>query len=485
MAMNPISTATRHLLALACAAELLAGCANARHQPLPAVNLPAQWTAYDVDGTALASPGASAPSDAAPIPAEWWRSFGDPVLDQLIADALTVNSDLAVAAIRVYRAQLEAGLVATRMTPGVTLGATGSSPFGARQTGRTISFTGALNYELDLWGKLAAQRDAARWSAGATQADRDAIRLSLIGKTAGAYWRLGLLNQQIALGNENIAGAERALALVRTQHAAGTVSGLDVAQAELNVSTQRANQARLVQQRTEQRHALAILFNRPPQALAAEPASLPDQPPPAVPAGLPADLLSRRPDLREAELQLRASLANVDATRTSFYPSFTLTGSAGISSVSLAGVLSNPVATLSLALPFIQWNVMQLQIKVSQTRYEEAAVNFRQKLYAALGEVEDALSARVQLEREGEQGAQALVLAQRAEALARARFIAGATGVQQWLDQQQRRRDAQLANAQNRLERLNNRMKLYQALGGGDQWPDSDDKQSTGPHSVS
>ncbi|ERJ35470.1 RND efflux system, outer membrane lipoprotein CmeC [Burkholderia sp. AU4i] len=132
-------------------------------------------------------------------------------------------------------------------------------------------------------------------------------------------------------------------------------------------------------------------------------------------------------------------------------------------------MLANPVGTLGLglALPFIQWNTMQLQIKVSKTQYEEAVVGFRQKLYTALAEVENALSARVQLEREAEQRALSLEQAQRAERLAAAQFAAGATAVQPWLDQQQRLRDAQSADEQTRLDRLNNQMTLYRALGGG------------------
>ncbi|MCG1041951.1 efflux transporter outer membrane subunit [Mycetohabitans sp. B8] len=475
--MIRIATVFHRLLALACAAALLAGCTNARRQPLPAVGLPAHWTAYDASGaTAQTHPCAAfspaEPCAAASIPADWWRSFGDPVLDRLIADALAVNNDLAAAAIRVYRAQLRANLVATNLTPTVTLGGNGrvSRTLDSHQTLRASSVSGSLNYELDLWGKLDAQRDAARWEADATQADREAARLSLIGTTAALYWQIGYLNQQIALGDANIAYARRTLALVRARHAAGAVSGLDVAQAEQSLSTQRAMQTQWIQQRTEDRHALAILFDRPPQARAAEPAALPDRPLPAVPAGLPADLLARRPDLRAAEFRLRGLLANVDITRTHFYPSLTLTSSVGTSSMSLERALSNPIATLGLglALPFIQRNTMQLQIKVSQTQYEEAVVNFRQQLYTALGEVENALSARVQLEQESEQRTLSLAQAQRAEALARARFVAGATGVQPWLDQQQRLRDAQSADALNRLHRLNNRMTLYKALGGGD-----------------
>ncbi|MEB2607599.1 efflux transporter outer membrane subunit [Burkholderia cenocepacia] len=444
--------------AFACAAVLLAGCAGARHDPLPAVAIPANW----------AAPVAA---DAPAATGDWWRSFGDPQLDALIDDALRANNDLAIAAIRVYRAQLQAGLVDTNLTPNVTLGANGavSRTLDTHQMSRSSGVNGSLSYELDLWGRLAALRDAARWEADATAADLEAARLSLIGTTAALYWQIGYLNRQIALGDANIAYAERTLALVRSRHTAGAVSGLDLAQAEQSLAAQRAAQTQLIQQRTENRHALAILFDRPPQQLAAEPSALPDAAPPNVAAGLPASLLGRRPDLRAAEFRLRESLAQVDATRTSFYPTFTLTGSAGTTSTSLERVLTNPVGTLGLglALPFIQWNTMQLQIRVSKSQYEEAVVGFRQRLYTALAEVENALSARVQLEREAEQRALSLAQAQRAERLAAARFAAGATAVQPWLDQQQVLRSAQSADELTRLNRLNNQMKLYRALGGG------------------
>ncbi|MCA8425271.1 efflux transporter outer membrane subunit [Burkholderia seminalis] len=452
------SSPLRRLSAFACAATLLAGCAGARHDPLPAVAMPAHWAA---------PVAANAPATTR----DWWRSFNDPQLDALIDDALRANNDLAIAAIRVYRAQLQAGLADTNLTPNVTAGANGtvSRTLDTHRTSRSSGINGSLSYEIDLWGRLAALRDSARWEADATAADLEAARLSLIGTTASLYWQLGYLNRQIALGDANIAYAVRTLALVRSRHAAGAVSGLDLAQAEQSLAAQRAAQTQLIQQRTENRHALAILFDRPPQQLAAEPSALPDAAPPEVAAGLPASLLGRRPDLRAAEFRLRESLAQVDATRTSFYPTFTLTGSAGTTSTSLERVLTNPVGTLGLglALPFIQWNTMQLQIKVSKSQYQEAVVGFRQRLYTALAEVENALSARVQLEREAGQRALSLEQAQRAERLAAARFAAGATAVQPWLDQQQVLRNAQGADELTRLNRLNNQMTLYRALGGG------------------
>lgn len=460
---------TRTVLALASAATFLAGCAGVRHEPLPAVPVPAQWTGAPVaSATAAAAPAAPVGT----IAPDFWRAFGDPVLDRLIADALAVNNDLAAAGIRAYRAQLQAGLADTNLTPGVTVQGQGSvsrrldNHFVTRASGLTAT----ANYELDLWGKLAAQRDSARWEFEATEADREAARLAVISQTAQYYWQIGYFNQVIAYAESNIAYSERVLALVRSRYAAGAVSSLDVAQAEQALSDQRATLTTLLQQRTENRNALAILFDRPPQQAAAEPSALPTQALPAVPAGLPAELLSRRPDLRAAELRLREMLANVDVARTSFYPTFTLTGTLGTSSSSLERVLANPFGTLGLglALPFIQWNTMQLQIKVSQTQFDEAAVTFRKSLFTALSEVENALSAREQLAREGEQRALSLAQAQRAEALLRSRYLAGAIDIQPWLDQQKSLRDAQAADARVRLNRLNNRMALYKALGGSD-----------------
>ncbi|MCI3208785.1 MULTISPECIES: efflux transporter outer membrane subunit [Pandoraea] len=463
---SPVLSLSRSVLALASVAALLVGCAGVRHDPLPAVQVPAQWAAAPGAGAGTVATAGT----AAVIAPDFWRAFGDPVLDKLITDVLAVNNDLAVAGIRVYRAQLQAGLADTNLTPSVTVNGNGtvSRTLDTHAMGRKSTLQATASYELDLWGKLAAQRDAARWEYEATDADREAARLSLIGTTAQLYWTIGFLNQQIANSESNIAYTERILALVRSRYAAGAVSGLDVAQTEGSLADQRAALTLLVQQRTESRNAVAILFDRPPEQAAPEPSTLPMQALPAVPAGLPAGLLGRRPDLRAAELRLRGTLANVDITRTSFYPTFTLTGQLGTTSTSLERVLQNPVGSLGLglALPFIQWNTMQLQIKVSQTQYEEAVVNFRKSLYTALSEVENALSARDQITRESEQRALSVTQAQRAETLLRLRYRAGAIDVQPWLQQLQLLRTAQTADAQTRLNRLNNRMALYKALGG-------------------
>ncbi|SMC27962.1 efflux transporter, outer membrane factor (OMF) lipoprotein, NodT family [Andreprevotia lacus DSM 23236] len=442
-------------------ALLLAGCGSAmqtRYQR-PDVDLPAQWHAPSRSGAQLAAGEA------------WWQRFGDPALDALIARALRSNNDLAVAAIKVRRARLQAGLTDTNLMP--TLGVSGNASVskdlksGGPST-RSYGVTATLGYEVDLWGKLARQRDAAAWEATATEQDRRAAALSLIGTTAQLYWQLGYLNQRIANGEASIAYSEKTLQLVQVQHRAGAASGLDELQAAQSLASQQASLIALRQQRDEARNALAILFDQAPGATTAEPARLPTATLPEVPAGIPADVLAHRPDLQAAEWRLRASLANVDATRASFYPTFSLTGSVGSSSTTLRDVLSNPIGTLGagLTLPFLQWNTTQLTIQTSQADYEAAVIGFRQSLYKALAEVENALSARNHDREEGEALQRSLDLATRAEKLAEVRYRAGKTGVKEWLDQQEARRSAENALAENRYRQLNGVMTVYRVLGG-------------------
>lgn len=408
---------------------------------------------------------------AVALSANWWTAFDDPQLDRLIDNALRTNNNLAVAGIRVQRAQLQAGLANTNLTPGVIGQASTSRSYDLKRGGVAGSASNssvALSYELDLWGRLSALRSAADWELKAAESDRQATALSLIGTVAGLYWQTGYLNQRIALSEAGIEDGRRILALARAKYAAGAVSGLDMAQAGQNLATQEAAHTQLLQQRVEARNALAILFDQPPEPMAAEPAQLPDIALPAIDAGVPASLLGRRPDLRAAEQRLRSALANVDATRTGFYPTLSLTGTLGTSSTALGELLKNPVGTLGagLSLPFLQWNTARLTVAVSQTQYEEALVGFRQSLYTALSEVENALSSRTQLRAESESLVLALQEAQRAERLSEVRYRAGATALQPVLDAKDRRRAAEVSLAQNRLNQLNATMTLYKALGG-------------------
>jgi outer membrane protein TolC len=187
-----------------------------------------------------------------------------------------------------------------------------------------------------------------------------------------------------------------------------------------------------------------------------------------VQPGIPACLLGQRPDLLAAEQRLRKYLATVDGTRASYYPSFSLTGTLGTSSTSLVEIVKNPYAVLGagLTLPFIQWNTMGLNVEIAQTDYEEAVINFRQKLYAALRDVENALSARRNYAEEIKYRRGNLELARKAEQLTAVRYQTGAVSLQVWLEVQEQRRDAEKALSVVRLAQFKNSITLYQSLGG-------------------
>lgn len=421
------------------------------------LELPSAWSA----GAASAIGNAQA----------WWKNFHDAQLDALVDRALARNNDFAAAALRVRRARLQAELTGTNRTPAVvaSISSGASHRFDPPLTQHASGLFGALSYELDLWGRLGSERDASQWEAEASEADCRAFAGVLVASVAKLYWQLAYLNQLLAMTDADIDYAQRTLALARAKFAAGALSGLNTAQAELNLSTQQATRTQLVQARTETRNALAILFDQAPQALGEERATLPDGPLPAVGAGVPADVLAQRPDLQAAEWRLREALAGVDLARTSFYPSVALTGSLGTASTSLLSFLANPVATLGvgIALPFIQWNTAQLTGRIAASRYEESVVLFRQRLYTALAEVENALSARTQLQAEEATLNASVAQARRAESISRTRFDSGASEVQLWLDAQVRVRAVERSLLANRLNQFANQADLYRALGLG------------------
>ncbi len=465
MTLTPLTFRSIRLTTAIGAAMLVSACASNFNGPYqaPALKLPAQYSqtsAATVFGTAPSAPSVS-----------WWTRFNDTELDRLVAEVLQRNNNLAAAAIRVRRAQLLAGLADNNLQPRFSgsVGAGASLPLEAGAvTARSNSVALTAAYEIDLWNRLGSLRDVARWEALATEQDRQSTALSLVGTTAALYWQVGFLNQRLAANAESIAYAQTTFNLVQAQYRAGAVSGLEVAQAQQTLASQQASQSALQQLSFEARTALALLFDGPPGTSLSNPSTLPVLTLPAMDAGVPAALLGRRPDLRAAELRLRGSFTGIDATRASYYPAFSLTGSLGSSSAQLGSVLQNPVATLGLGvtLPFLQRTAMQLSIRVSETQYEEAVVNFRQTLYTALGDVENALSSRQQLAEQGARLEETLQAALTAERLYEVRYRAGAATLSLWLDAQEKRRTADIALATNRLARLNNQVTVYKALGG-------------------
>jgi NodT family efflux transporter outer membrane factor (OMF) lipoprotein len=400
----------------------------------------------------------------------WWESFGDVNLNVLVQQALQVNNDLALAALNVHAAQLQTHLAV--INPTVAAGYTYdySKPVtGGGSVTQFHSLTASVSYELDLWGQLGAVKDVARWEARATVEDRQSAALALIGTTVNLYYQIAGLNQRIALGGESVAYAQKTLDLVHVLTGAGGATKLEIAQAEQSFNSQRSAQEDLIEQRTETRNALSVVLNGTAWPQNRERLVIPDGTPPPAAPGLPASLLDRRPDLRAAEMRLRETLAQTDATRLSFYPNLNITGSLGTVSTGLSEFVSNPLgnAAAALLLPFVQINEGHFATALARTQYDKAVVSFRKTLLQALIEVDNALSARAQLAEDGTQLKLSLEAAKTAEHVNEVRYRAGAVPLQLWLTSQETRRQSEVAIIVNRLQRLQTYAMLCQALGGG------------------
>ena len=440
----------------------LVGCSAIVKTPYhaPSVQVPQQ---FQYDTTA---------SKSAHLSDHWWTLFQDSQLNHLVEQVLATNNDLAVAGITLQQARLQAGLAADKQ--GLRTNSSASTGHNydlgsSNDSDRGLSANIGVSYELDLFGKLAHQTEAAKWEALASEQDLQATAQSLVGTTAKLYWQLGYLNERYQTVQQNLASTQKIYDLVQSQYQAGAVSGLDLTQAEQSVQSQKSSLSQIEQQRVETRTALAVLLHEPVQQLQlTEPSQLPQSALPEINAGLPADILSRRPDLQAAELRLRKALANKDATKASYYPSLNLTSSLGAASTSLAQLLQNPALSLgaSLSLPFLQYNDMKKDIKISDLEYEKTITQYRQTLYQAFADVENALSNRTQLDQQVQLQQRNLELADKTERLTEVRYRNGAIALKNLLDAQETTRNARLNLVETKQNQYNAYVTLMQALGG-------------------
>ena len=457
------------LLTRLCTAMLLGstlvGCAAVVKTPYqtPAVQTPSQFQYVKVT---------SQQRQQALYADQWWTLFGDAQLNQLVDAVLAKNADLAVAGMTLKQARLQAELAENQQKPRVSSTVSTGHIFDLNDgsdTSSGLSAKAGLSYEVDLFGKLARQTEAKRWEALATEQDLQATAQSLIGTTAKLYWQLAYYNESRTTAEQSLATSQKLYDLVKVQYQAGAVSGLELTQAEQSVQSQKASLSQIQQSLVETRTAIAVLLHMPVQQLNIdEPKRLPRLALPSIAAGLPADILSRRPDLKAAELRLRESLATKDATTASYYPSINLTGNLGSSSTSLTQLLQNPALTLgaSLSLPFLQYNDMKKDIAISDLEYEKAITQYRQTLYQAFADVENALSNRTQLDQQVQLQQRNLELADKTTRLTEVRYRNGAIALKNLLDAQETARNARLSLVETKQNQYNAYVTLMQALGG-------------------
>ncbi|HET6971101.1 MAG TPA: efflux transporter outer membrane subunit [Phenylobacterium sp.] len=450
----------RPLAASLAAALALAACAGPRPGPPPAaaVSPPGAWrTPPDASGT---------------VAADWWAAFGDPALTRVVETALAHNTDIATAAARVAEARAAYRLARAQELPNVSAVAVGGrqrdvSPFGTPRLQTLGQAQLSAGYDADLFGRLSQASAAARASLLATEAARDSVRLAVAATAAGGYINLRALDARLAVLRSTLDDRAATLKFNRRRAEAGYSPQLELAQAEAEYHAAEqlipATQAAI----QRQEDALAVLLGDNPRAIERG-RDLSAITPPAVPAGLPADLLRRRPDLAQAEDQVVAADRSLDAARAAFLPSIQLSGSGGQVDSSL---LNDPVRIFflggSVLAPVMDSGRLRAQQKIAAARRDQAAFAYRKAALSAFREADDALDAQ---KRTAEQLAD--VTAQR-EALARVltlatnRYRAGYSPYLEQLDAQRSLLSADLILVQVRADRLNAAVSLYQALGGG------------------
>jgi len=414
---------------------------------------------------------AHAPVDGPPgsVTADWWTALDDPALNAAVARALAGNRDLAQARLRIRTAGLTAQLAGLDQWP------TLSGDLSGERTRKASAYTAgvALTFDPDLSRRLAATTGAAKATARAVAEDAEVARIALIAATCGLYWDLGFTHQQLTTGRATLADQERILALVGVQRTFGLVSSVEVAEAQAAIAQQTTALSALEQHLVEDRAALQILTGAPAGAVAEEPQGLGVGIPSAVPAGLPAGLVARRPDLRAAEMRLRATFDTGEAVRASLYPDLVLTGAGGAASPALARLFDHPVGSLlaAVSLPFLDFPRHRLNNAAAWIDQQSAELGFRTAVLQALADVDNALSRRTRLLEQRNSLAAEVAAATRAETLYAVRYRSGAVALRVWLEAQQTRRSAQLALDANQLALLENVAALSTALGGGMETP--------------
>ncbi len=463
-------------------ALLLAGCAVGPDYERPAFDLPAIWSSS-------AAPQATAPLRKADTAGErWWSLYADPVLDALVDEALEHNADARMAAARVLEAQAMSRMTDADLYPtvsgGVNANRTKSSEVGTFPLGTMPRIqnnhvaTLDVGYELDLWGKYRRASEAARARMFAAESARDAVRLSLIAQVAQEYFALLAADAQVEVARQLLATRDETLTLFTQRYEAGHLSEFLLHQAVAEKAAARSQLAALQLVRDTRESTLAMLLGQSPRQVMESRIQRGDPPPVGelvVPAGLPSDLLLRRPDLREAEQQLVAANADIGNARARFFPSLGLTGSLGSESASFSKLFSGPAATFMLAAGITQtiWDAGRISagVDAAQAQRDQALANYQKTVASAFKDMRDALalqsSALETLDAETIR-AQAL---RKALGQARQRFDAGIASRLEVLDVERTLFLAELTRIDSERARKAALADIFKALGGGWETP--------------
>src|SRR5713101_130297 len=448
---------------------LLAGCAVGPNYKRPTANLPTDYRAAIPAQTAEASDLGNE---------KWWDVYQDPVLAQLIHTAIQQNYDVRIAATRVLEAQAQLGITRANQFPSASVGAGVSSQQNAKVSNLFPAYQvneGQLNlsviWNLDFWGKYRRQTEEARAQLLATKWGQQAVISSLVANVATAYFQLRALDSELEIAKGTLGSRQQSLQLTRLLETHGSASDLDVSQSEQLVYTASETIPDLERQIQQQENLLSILLGENPGPIARGRA-LTEQPlPQNVPAGLPSELLERRPDVRQAEEIIVAANAQVGVAKASFFPSLSLTGLGGLESNALHKFISEPSETwygaLSVSQPVFQGGALRSGLRLARANWQEAVLSYQQTVQSALGQVSDALIASQKNREFREQQDLLTQAAQRSDQFSQVLYKHDGASYLQVLTNETNYFSAELNLVQAQLSERLALVQLYQALGGG------------------
>lgn len=466
----------RALVPCAIAAALLTGCMMGPDYARPKIDAP---TAFRLAPEAAADTANT----------EWWKQFGDPVLDALIAEALANNLNLKVAVASVEQAAGVLTQTRSQLFPQIGYSATGerarTTESGAnRDVARLLpnpqtAYQAALTatWELDLWGRIRRLSESALANVLASDDARRGVILTLVSSVANDYVQLRGVDEQLVIAKQTLATYAESVRLFELQFQYGQVSQMNVAQAQSQYETAAAQIPQIESQIAQLENALSILLGRNPGPIARG-KSIYELALPAVPAGLPSQLLERRPDLMQSEQQLIGANAQIGAAKALYFPTVSLTGAFGSASTDLSKLFTGPARTWNYAGqiigPIFTFGAVSGQVAQAEAGQQAALYSYQQSIKNAFADVDDALVANQKLlEQVAAQGRLVAALKDYAR-LATLQYNGGYTSYTTVLQAEQSLFPAELTLASVRAQVFSSSVNIYKAMGGG--WVDIADK---------
>ncbi|CAG2148854.1 putative efflux pump outer membrane protein TtgC precursor [compost metagenome] len=474
MKMNrPLSLRGASAIALACL--VLAGCAVGPDYQRPDAPVPKAFKEASEAMPAWTGDWKTAEPQDATARADWWRVFGDPALDDLMAQVQISNQNIKAAEAQ-YR-QATASLQAARAGFFPVIGASAGLSRGASSTGGRITngqnATLSASWEIDVWGRIRRQVESAQAGAQASQADLAATLLSTQATLAQSYFLLRIADSQRALLDRTVADYEKSLLLVRNQYQAGTAQRSDVLQSETQLKSAQAQQIDIQITRAQLEHAIAVLVGKPPADLTMAVVEV-DDAIPNVPVAVPSTLLERRPDIAAAERRMASANADIGVAQAAYYPTLSLSATGGLTAGTLARWLSLPDRVWSvgagLAGTVFDGGLRGAAKAQAVAAYDQTVANYRQTVLGAFQEVEDNLAAARLLGQEATVQNDALRSAREALALVNNRYKAGTAGLLDVLTAQTAAYTAERTALSITGRQYTAAVTLIAALGGG--WHD-------------